>query len=262
MKVYLGGARGSVPVSGADKIKYGGETFALLVEGGAGEQILVDAGSGIQRVVDRVRPGATLFFTHTHLDHLIGLPLLGGVWPRQLVSPRGGLSAILSRVFSPPVWPVELPAGDYPEPRTSLTVGGLRLRWQEVAHPDGCLAVRVDEAATGAAVVVATDIEWGAMTPDAQDAFVAFAHQADLLLFDAHYTPEEYAQYHGWGHSTWTDAVAVARRCSVKKLWLVHHAPERTDAQLDQLSALAAAEFPGAVCPTVQTADAVFNMPE
>lgn len=260
MKVFLGGARGSLPVSGADKIKYGGETFALLVEGCAGEQILVDAGSGIQRVVDRVRPRATLFFTHTHLDHLIGLPLLVGVWPCQLVSPRGGLPEILARVFSPPVWPVELPAGDYPEPRTSLTVGGLHLRWQEVAHPDGCLAVRVDEAATGAAVVVATDIEWGAMTPDAQDAFVDFAHQADLLLFDAHYTPEEYAEQQGWGHSSWTDAVAAARRCSVKKLWLVHHAPERTDAELDQLGALAAAEFPGAVFPTVEAGERDFTI--
>lgn len=250
MKVFLGGARGSLPVSGADKIKYGGETFALLVEGCAGEQILVDAGSGIQRLVDRVRPGATLFFTHTHLDHLIGLPLLGDVWPCQLVSPRGGLPEILARVFSPPVWPVDLPAGEYPEPKESMRVGGLSIRWQEVAHPDGCLAIRVDEAVTGAALVVATDIEWGAMTLPAQDEFVRFAHQADLLIFDAHYTPAEYTEHHGWGHSSWADAVAVARRCAVDKLWLIHHAPERTDAELDQLGVLAAAEFPGAVFPT------------
>lgn len=250
MKVFLGGARGSWPVSGGDQVKYGGDTFALLAEGADGTQVLVDAGSGLRNLLESLRPGATLFFTHTHLDHLIGLPLLGGVWPRQLVSPRGGLPEILARVFSPPVWPVDLPAGEYPEPRASMTVGGLNIRWQEVAHPDGCLAIRVDEAATGAALVVATDIEWGAMAQDAQDAFVDFARQADLLVFDAHYTPREYVDHHGWGHSSWADAVAVARRCGVDKLWLIHHAPERTDAELDQLGELAAAEFPGAVFPT------------
>lgn len=253
MKVFLGGARGSWPVSGADQVKYGGETFALLAEGRDGAQVIVDAGSGLRNLLGRLRPGATLFFTHTHLDHLIGLPMLAGeAWPRKLASPRGGLPDILARVFSPPVWPVALPKADYAVPGEPLTLGALRLEWMEVAHPDGCLACRVDEPATGAAVVVATDIEWPAMTPDAQESFADFARAADLLVFDAHFTPEEYAGHTGWGHSTWADAIDAARRCGAKKLWLMHHAPERTDAELDDMAAAAAAAFAGATFPTVE----------
>ena len=175
MKVFLGGARGSFPVAGANQVRYGGDTFALLAEDRGGGQVLIDAGSGVRNLAGRLRSGSMAFFTHTHLDHLIGIPVLTTLWPRQLVSPRGGLQEVLARVFSPPVWPVKLPAAEFLVPAPPVEVGGLRVSWQAVAHPDGCLAYRVDEPATGAAMAVATDIEWPAMTPRAQDAFAVFA---------------------------------------------------------------------------------------
>lgn len=254
MKIFLGGARGSSPVSGADVARYGGDTFSLLAEGRDGAQILVDAGSGTRNVRGRLRAGGTVFFTHTHLDHLIGLPLLKKEdWPARLISPRGGLEAILARVFSPPVWPVKLPAAEFPVPAEPMDVGGLRVSWQSVAHPDGCVSYRVDEPATGASVVVATDIEWPVMTPRAQDAFALFARGTDLLVFDSQYRPAEYAAHKGWGHSAWTDAVEAARRTGARKLWLMHHAPGRTDAEIDAMGVEAAAMFNGAIFPTVET---------
>ena len=89
MKVFLGGARGSFPVSGADKVRHGGDTFALLAEDRAGGQVLIDAGSGVRRLRSRLRPGGTLFFTHTHLDHLVGLPQLAKAWPARNSKPAG-----------------------------------------------------------------------------------------------------------------------------------------------------------------------------
>lgn len=253
MKVFLGGARGSFPVSGADQMRYGGGTFSLLVEDRAGGQVLIDAGSGARRLKGRLRPDGTVFFTHTHLDHLIGLPMLAKAWPRRLILPRGGLEEVLARVFSPPVWPVKLPGADFAVPASPAEIGGLRVSWQSVAHPDGCVSYRVDEPATGASVVVATDIEWQAMTPRAQDAFALFARGTDLLVFDSHYRPEEYAAHKGWGHSAWTDAVEAARRTGARKLWLMHHAPGRTDAEIDAMGVEAAAMFSGSVFPTVET---------
>ena len=211
MKIILGGARGSFPVAGAEQTRYGGETFALLAEGADGAQALFDAGSGVRRLLGRLRPGGALFFTHVHLDHVLGLPLLEKAWPARLISPRGGLREELARVFAPPIWPVKLPAAEYPAPTAPVEIGGLRVSWQAVAHPDGCCAYRVDEPATGAGAVVATDVEWAAMTPRAQDAFALFARGADLLVFDAHFRPEECAAHRGWGHSSWADAADAAR---------------------------------------------------
>lgn len=249
MKIWLGGARGSFAVSGPEYARHGGDTFAMLVEGQDGAQLLLDAGSGVRRLRPRLRADYTLYFTHTHLDHLLGLPLLENKWPRQLVLPRGDLAATLARVFSPPIWPVTLSTADYSVPAMQAAVGGLVIRWHEVAHPDGCVAYRVDEPATGESMVVATDCEWPAMAPAAQESFVKFAHGADLLVFDAQYLPEEYPAHRGWGHSTWADAVAVAQRCAAKRLWLIHHKPKRTDAELAALGAAAAAVFPGATVP-------------
>ena len=259
MKVFLGGARGSFPVSGTDKARYGGDTFALLAEDRAGGQVLVDAGSGVRRLRSRLRPGGTLFFTHTHLDHLVGLPQLAKAWPARMILPRGDLEAVLTRVFSPPVWPIRLPAADFTMPAAPVEVGGLRVDWQPVAHPDGCVAYRIDEPATGAGLVVATDIEWRKMLPAAQEKFAVFARGADLLVFDAQYLPGEYAAHEGWGHSTWTDAVEAARRCGARKLWLMHHAPGRTDVEVDALAAEAAAQFPGAVFPVLESMTEVLH---
>ena len=252
MKVFMGGTRGSYPVSGANQVRYGGDTFSLLIEDDAGGQVLIDAGSGVRLLQDRLRPEGTVFFTHTHLDHLIGLPMMENVWPRELISPRGGLETIFARVFSPPVWPVRLPAADYPVPTAPMTIGGLRVSWQPVTHPDGCYAYRVDELATGASIVVATDIEWRVMSAAGQESFIQFARGTDKMVFDAQYRPAEYAAHKGRGHSTWEDAIDAAARCGVQNLWLMHHDPGRTDEELDAMAAEASAVFKGAHFPTVE----------
>ena len=252
MKVVLGGARGSFPVSGENQVRYGGNTFSLLVQGRAGDQVLVDAGSGVRKLKGLLRPGGTLFFTHTHLDHLIGLPMLAKVWPRRMILPRGDLEVVLKRVFSPPVWPVELPGADYSIPSSPLAAGALRVSWQVVSHPDGGVSYRVDEPSTGASVVVATDVEWEMMSEAEQESFACFAKAADLLIFDSQYLPSEYAAHKGWGHSTWRNAVDAAQRSDARKLWLMHHAPGRTDEALDAMAREASAVFERAVFPTVE----------
>jgi ribonuclease BN (tRNA processing enzyme) len=168
----------------------------------------------------------------------------------RLILPRGDLPEVLARVFAPPVWPLELPAAELPVPSAPVAIGGLRVSWQPVAHPDGCVAYRIDEPATGAGVVVATDIEWPAMTPRAQDAFAAFARGTDLLVFDAQYRPGGVPAHQGWGHSAWTDAVEAARRCGRGQIVVDAPCPGPTDAEIDGLAAEASARFPGAVVPT------------
>ena len=59
---------------------------------------------------------------------------------------------------------------------------------------------------------------------------------ADVVLHDAQYTQKEYLKGRkGWGHTSMEWAINAAARSGVKKLVLIHHDPERTDDQLDEL---------------------------
>jgi ribonuclease BN (tRNA processing enzyme) len=72
------------------------------------------------------------------------------------------------------------------------------------------------------------------------------------LIHDAQYHWAEYTGAKGsckkgWGHSTWTEAVAVAQRCGARRLALFHHDPTRDDAGVRDIEALAQERFPMAV---------------
>ena len=56
-----------------------------------------------------------------------------------------------------------------------------------------------------------------------------YAQDADILICDAQYTPAEYETHKGWGHSTWLNAVHVARDCRARQLFLFHHDPAHDD---------------------------------
>ena len=118
------------------------------------------------------------------------------------------------------------------------TPDGLTIRWLPIHHPDGCVAYRIEEPATRTSVVVATDLEWGEATPVERTAFLAFCRQPappSLLLFDAQFTATEYPEYKGWGHSTWPEAVEVAKATGAVRLRALHHAPWRKDRELDAI---------------------------
>jgi ribonuclease BN (tRNA processing enzyme) len=66
------------------------------------------------------------------------------------------------------------------------------------------------------------------------------------MVYDAMYTDQEYPSRKGFGHSTWREACKTAKAANVRELLLFHHAPERSDAELEAIEAKAHALFPGA----------------
>lgn len=261
MKLTFGGVRGTNPVAQPDFMKYGGETTSFLIEGRTGEQVLIDAGTGVRELgrllQTSVAPKRVLMLmTHYHLDHVVGLPSLGLIyspeWTLEIAAPAHEdvvVEATMSRVMDKPFWPLQVEdlksrlhftALDQ-APEAPLTYGGLEIRWCPLRHPGGCTAYRVDEPATGAALVLATDVEWGSATDGERASLLRLCRSpkpAGLLVMDAQYTPAEVAKFKGWGHSTWEEAAAVARATGVSRLWLTHHDPRRTDADLDALRAV------------------------
>lgn len=269
MKIVLGGIRGSFPLAQPQYMKYGGETTSVLVRGAAGERVLIDLGTGAHRLgaaLGAEKACSTLvLITHYHLDHVIGLPSMPLIYDErcrvEFAAPvRDGrtIEQVLPRLLADPFWPLQLHAMDanivfttfpddgFASPRRH---GGLEIRWAPVHHPAGCTAYRVDEPSTGASMVFATDVEW-ALSDDAERAallrLVREPTPAGILFFDAHFTPQEYPGYRNWGHSTWADALSVARATGARRVQLIHHSQFHDDAALDAIDAAVRAEFPGA----------------
>jgi ribonuclease BN (tRNA processing enzyme) len=127
------------------------------------------------------------------------------------------------------------------EPRLgeTFTAGDVRVTMARLNHPDPVYGYRLDHR--GASIVYATDTEHFACV---DPALVRLAADADVLIYDAQYTPEEYPGKVGWGHSTWEAAVALARAANVRKLVLYHHDPRRSDDAVAAIEARAQAAFP------------------
>lgn len=238
MEVRFWGVRGSIAVSGAAYARAGGNTSCVEVRAG-GERLVLDGGTGLRALGDTLGGPvrATVLFSHVHWDHIQGVPFFGPAFhpASELLlvgATRDGvdLRDALARQMRAPSFPVDLSAL-----RARVTyrpavahepfeVGPFRVTATDLSHPNGVLAWRVE--AEGRAVVYATDTEHGG-TIDPR--LVALAEGADLLVHDAQYTDEEYASRRGWGHSTWGEAVEVARRAQVGRLALFHHDPRRDD---------------------------------
>ena len=152
---------------------------------------------------------------------------------RFQISHAGNSAAVLSNVGS--YWVQDLPIASH-----ALEIHGVRITWCPVWHPQECLAYRLE--VDGKAYVVATDREHG--HPDLDPPFVQFCRNADVLVHDAQYLPEEYPRHRGWGHSTFQAAAAVACTANVGRLLLTHHDCGRADDEVDRLVEQARLLFP------------------
>jgi phosphoribosyl 1,2-cyclic phosphodiesterase len=270
MKLVIGGIRGSYPVAQPGFMKYGGETTSLLIEGRRGERIMIDAGTGSRvlgaRLAARPESRRLLWLmTHYHLDHVVGLPSFSLIydprWTIEIAAPAHDeyeVEGTMSRVMDKPFWPLQVTdlrsrirfrALEGEVSVNAMGWGALGVRWCPVQHPGGCTAYRIDEPETGASVVIATDVEWGLADETMREHLRNLCRTpapADMLLMDAHYTPDEIDSFRGWGHSTWADAIEVARACGVPRVRLIHHDPRKDDEALDRLNASVAAANPDA----------------
>jgi ribonuclease BN (tRNA processing enzyme) len=120
-----------------------------------------------------------------------------------------------------------------------VKLGDLKVTPFPLHHPQGAGGYRVES--DGASIVYATDREHGHEKLDG--VLREYAQDADILIHDAQYTPEEFPRFKGYGHSTWEEAVNVARECNVKHLVLFHHDPNRDDQAISSIVDQARAHF-------------------
>jgi phosphoribosyl 1,2-cyclic phosphodiesterase len=251
MFIKCWGSRGSVPVSGSDHIKYGGDTTCLEIRSNQDDLIIVDAGTGIRRLgldlIARKRYSFDMLFTHAHWDHLMGFPFFAPVYDENFkISMKGCpfakkfIETMLGRVMSPPNFPIEytdLKASfEYlPDCPFSFQIGSITVTPIPISHPNRGSGYKFTE--NGKSFVFLTDNELtyqhrgGLSFND----YVEFCTGADLLMHDAEYTPDEYPAVKQWGHSSYTDALDLAKKAGVKRFGLFHLNQGRVDSAVDKI---------------------------
>jgi len=253
MIIKIWGARGSIPVSGKEYLKYGGDTTCVEILTECGETIVIDAGTGIRRLGNKLAEekccDINFIFTHAHWDHLIGFPFFKPLYLEESTIRmhrcpfhKNFVGAILSQIMAPPNFPVkysEITARiSYLEacPK-EFAIGSVTVVPIALSHPNGGSGYKFIE--DGKSFVFLTDNELGYVHPDglAFNDYLKFVEGADLLIHDAEFTPEEYKSCIDWGHSAYTDAVDLALKGAVKTLGLFHHNQERADEEVDKIVA-------------------------
>lgn len=237
------GVRGSVPMARSGYLEYGGNTSCFSVDYGGGT-VVFDGGTGLIQLGKQLKDGghkrADLFFSHVHLDHILGLAGFSALHDPEMDihlygEARDGVSfrKQLETVIGPPYWPLGL--ADF---RASITVhelepdacvhlgadGGVAVSAMRGNHPNQGLLYRM--ASPERSVVYALDCE---MDEAVSRRLARFAKGADVLVWDASYTREDLARRPGWGHSSWEQGAALARDAGVKLALMAHYANEYTD---------------------------------
>lgn len=299
-QVKIWGDRGSIPCPGPDTVLFGGNTSCLEIRIGDINNpriVIIDAGSGIRQLGDflvrndlkRGPLEIDLFITHTHWDHIMGVPMFTPIYiPGTKLHIYGPvtyeeetLKDIIANQLSYRYWPVrqsELAAMiSYVHLKeTTMDLGdGLTVTTKYLNHPILCLGYRFEYQ--GKSFVTIYDHEpFRNVFPvnpeeDGYDADAAsegekaaseenekilqFMKGADVVLHDTQYTAQEYrASKMGWGHSSFEYAINASHKAKAKKLYLFHHDPNRTDTELTELELRYQAQLEGKTSMRVEMA--------
>ncbi|MDJ0950067.1 MAG: MBL fold metallo-hydrolase [Alphaproteobacteria bacterium] len=259
--VTFWGVRGSLATAGPGTVRYGGNTSCVEIRCD-GELIIFDAGTGLRTLglaLDGNGPvDADLFFSHTHLDHVVGLPFFAPLfqpennvrmWAGHL-QPEHDLQEVICSMMRAPLFPVppdmfgaEPHYNDFLCGETLTPKPGVTIKTAPLNHPDRATAYRVEFE--GKSVCYVTDTEHDPSGLD--ENILGLIRGADLFIYDSTYTDEEYPSYKGWGHSTWQEGVRLSDAAGVKTLVLFHHDPSHDDVFMDGVAAAAEQMRPGTI---------------
>ena len=251
MIIKFWGTRGSIPVSGKEFVKYGGDTTCVEIRTENDEIIIVDAGTGIRKLgkqlLSEERFSYHMIFTHAHWDHLLGFPFFRPIYRKETdISLYGcpfaqqSVKDMISKTMLPPYFPVyydsiQAEIKYHGACKCLFHIDTVSITPISLSHPNRANGYKFVE--NDRSFVFMTDNELSHIHPGGLNflEYVNFAEQADLLVHDAEFTYEEYALTKTWGHSVYLDALKLAVEARVKNFGLFHHNQDRTDKALESL---------------------------
>jgi phosphoribosyl 1,2-cyclic phosphodiesterase len=270
MRVRFWGTRGSIPTPGKETVRYGGNTPCVEVRLRNNELIILDAGTGIRGLGDELLAfgksvNAYIAITHPHWDHIQGFPFFKPLFISgnefTIIGPQSKaftLRRMISDIMNKVYFPIQLTdlkakINFHPMKEGSYPVFDATLSACLVNHPSLAFGYRLE--AHGKTLVYISDNEpfdrevarsmknvdkvvidrYTERRGDPNQRIVDFARGADVLIHDATYTPEEYVDHVGWGHSHYLFSLNVAREAGVRKLVLFHHDHTHSDDKVDAI---------------------------
>jgi len=262
ISVTFWGVRGSIASPGPSTQRYGGNTPCIEIQCDD-HTVVIDAGTGIRPLgVKLAQQGKgknlDLLFTHTHMDHLVGLPFFAPAynpqntirfWAGHLL-PERSLEGACRHLMSDPLFPVppdvfqaKVSFIDFDENSTISLTPEITVKTAPLDHPGRATGYRIEYG--GKSIAVVTDT---AHVPDApNNNALKLMHDADIVIYDAMFTEEEFKDRPDWGHSTWEEGIKLANMASAKQLVLFHHDPSRTDEEMDKIVSEASERLPGTI---------------
>ncbi len=262
------GVRGSIASPGEKTVRYGGNTTCIEVRGDDNELVVLDGGTGIFQLAQTLFPefpvDVNIFISHTHWDHIQGLPMFVPIFvPGNKITIHGaadvvnqrGIREVLTLQMDYSYFPVrenqlnaKMHYVDLMPPGQQVQVGSCKVTSLLMNHPVLNFGYRIE--CNGKSLVFTGDHEWDFNIYDPEDegyeeyqgfieekrrTILDFFRGADALIIDTAYSDEEYPMRKGWGHGTFDSSIAAAREAGVKRAYLTHHEPTRSDDELEKI---------------------------
>ncbi len=271
MKIKFWGVRGSIPTPGKKTIRYGGNTPCLEVRPDDETLLILDAGTGISSFGDYLMESnqpvrAHVLLTHTHWDHIQGLPFFHPANQEGnefTIIGSNHNSVPLQKIISDQMRSMYFPL-QFEELKEkinfqvleeeTITIGATTIETRYVNHPGYTLGFRITHG--GKSLVYISDNEpfskeqsdsslnkvekpvvdlFKQVGGNPNSRIVDFARDADILIHDSMFTPSEYKQKEFWGHSDYRFALDIAVQARANTLILFHHGPHHTDEDVDTI---------------------------
>lgn len=248
-QIKFWGARGSIPTPGPETVHYGGNTSCVEYRSGK-DIIILDAGTGLRKLGQsllaefKTEPlNLTLLLSHTHWDHIQGLPFFAPIYESRcrlrIIGCEGSRTSLVEALtgqMESTYFPVpfsQLPSNIEIEElqNFSFEIGRTLVRAQRANHPGVTVGYRL--FSPEGIICFFPDVEPRKGGHDQE--MIDFVRDADLLILDSQYDTDEYRKHIGWGHGCLTDSVNLAVQAKVKTLLLFHHDPDHGDKKIDEL---------------------------
>lgn len=259
MIIECAGTRGSIARGGEEFSRFGGDTISVRVTADSGETVILDAGTGIQTFGNEIaqynkknspKP-LHIFFTHYHMDHIVGIPFFKPIFNSKqkitlygpLLEGTDGAESAFRNMIVAPYSPITFDGHEIKAQFTFETiaeevfqVGTLKITTIKINHTNlGGLGYKFEE--NGKTFVFLTDNELQHAHENGRtfEEYVDYCKGADLVFHDAQFTDKEYEHVRGWGHSTIEDVIRLGTAAKCKKIGMFHYAPDRTDIEVEKL---------------------------